>query len=390
MRRWIRTRWVAVTAALLASAAALAVEFRADEELVLEGPRDDMVFAAARRVAVRAQSVDDLFVAGATVAVDGARADRLALIGETLLFQNFEAKDLVAAGRQLELLGGVVTDDVLAAGAMVTLGAGAQIRGSAVLSGVDVIVESPVGAELRAAGERVRVNGVVGGDVELAGHRVFIGPNARIGGRLTHRAEMIEIDPAAQIAGEVVALEPRATDVTERWAGKAIATAIVFGLAFVLGVVALMTLLAALLPSLMRESAARMGAQPLATLGLGVLIAFAAPAVIALCIATIIGIPIALVLIAVLAALAPIAIAASAYYLGRQASGLAQRGAPPAEPRLGARLGWTALAVLALLIVGALPFVGGLAWMAAYVFGLGAVAVVIARALSRGSQPVVA
>src|SRR5690606_19214900 len=126
----------------------------------------------------------------------------------------------------------------------------------------------------------------------------------------------------------------------------------------------------------------RMRDRPLATLGIGFLVAFGAPVVIGLFAVSIVGLPIALVLLAAFSALAPIALAASVYFAGRQASRLAHRGAPPPEPGFGARLGWTALAMAALLIVGAIPLLGGLAWLAALVFGLGAVVVALVRALA--------
>jgi hypothetical protein len=356
------------------------MDFYTDEEVVLEGAVDDMLFAAARRISLEASSTDDVFLAGATITVNGARADRLTMAGESLIFTSFQAEDVVAAGRQLQFLGGAVADDVLAAGAEVTLADGFEVGGSAMLAGADVIVEAPVGGELRAAGERVRLNALVDGDVELSGNRVIVGPETRIRGGLTHRAEEIEIAPEAQIDGEVVALEPRA-DVD---AGGAIAGMVVIGIALFAGVLVLFALLAGSLPALMRSSAERMRGQPLATLGAGFLIAFAAPVVMAILAVTVIGVPIAIVLAIMLAAAAPLAITATVYFIGRQFAALAHRSAAAGEPGFGARAGWTALGALALLIVGLIPFIGGLAWLAAYVFGLGAVVILIARTLSSG------
>jgi hypothetical protein len=381
------TIW-AVAAAVLFGAVSAAVDFRSGEEVRLSGAFQDVLFAAGGRVHVEATSSDDIYVAGRTITVDGARADDLVVAGETAIFNGFEAADVTAAGRALEMLEGVIGDDLIAAGASVNLAEGLEVRGSAVLSGAEVIVEAPIGAELRAAGERVRLDAVVGGDVELAGRRIVVGPKARIGGNLTHRADTIEIDPAAEIAGEIIAREPRAADVAERWAGKAIAGAIMFGLVFLLGFVVLVALIATLLPALMRDSDQAMRRRPFATLGIGFLIAFAAPVGIAAFAASVVGLPVALMLAAVFATAAPVAIAATAYYLGRRASALAARGAAPGEPRFGARLGWTALAVLALLIVGLIPFVGALAWLVAYVFGLGAASVRAVRALAVGPAPV--
>ena len=204
---------------------------------------------------------------------------------------------------------------------------------------------------------------------------------------LTHRAEEIEINPAAVIEGEITALEPRASDAAERAAVRIVASIIFFGLAFLIGVIVLMTLLAALLPALMNRSTQRMNESPLAVLGAGFLIAFAAPVVMLLLTVTIIGIPIAGAVAIVYAVAGMLAIAATAYYLGRKASGLMARGETPPEPKFAARLGWTALAMLALLIVGMIPILGSLVWLAAFVFGLGAAAIEGARLLAFGGAP---
>lgn len=354
------------------------------EETELTGALDDMAFVAGNRVVVSATSTDDIYAAGGNVIARSASASDLIFAGGDILLDGAEAGDVRAAGGTLKFLDGVVRDDVVVFGGQIQLGPEFSVAGSAVLAGGEVRLESPVGGEVRAGGGYVLIDSSIGGDVSVSGDRVVIGPDARIGGSLTHRAGKIEIDPAAVVTGEVRALDPgeeaplRAQDVI--WA---------VALAFIGGLVALILLAwaaAIFLPGLMRDADHMIREKPWVTLAIGFLIGLVAPGLLLLLVITIVGIPVALTLGALLVAAVPLAIAAFVNFAGMMIRRILRHDVS-VPPDLPTRALWSAAAVIALVLIGLIPFVGVIAWTAAYVTGLGAVATQGAKSLARGVRP---
>jgi hypothetical protein len=217
----------------------------------------------------------------------------------------------------------------------------------------------------------VRLNGKVDRDAHLSGDEIVVGPEARIGGDLSHRARKVEIDPAAVVAGQIIAIEPPAHPDFEAWGVKAAAAVAIFAFAFLVGMGFLVVVIVIALPALMNSARTMIVQKPLSTLGLGFLISIAAPVVIAFLFATIFGIPLALLIAVLCAAAAPLAIAASAYFVGIGARRMMTKNAE--TPHWLARAMWSALAAFALVVIGLVPVLGGLVWVIAYIIGLGAI-----------------
>lgn len=364
---------VLLAALLFATGALLAqIETRSGDRVTAGDVIPDMGFFAAGELTVTAKSEDDLFAAGGDVSIDGAEADHMIAAGGDVTVAEAAFDDLIIAGGDVTLISGAVTDDLVAAAGDLNVRSEFRIGGSAVISGGDVTLEASVPRELRAAGRRVRLDANVGGDAHVTGDDVVIGPNVRIGGDLRHRAQTIEIDPGAVIEGEVVALEPVAGPDFEKWGVRAVAAAALFALAFLVGIGVLVVAIAAALPALMNSAAAMIREKPLSTLGIGFLVAAAAPIVIAFLFATIFGIPLALLIALFYAAAAPLAIAAFAYFIGMTGRRMIA-GNQSEAPGLFARVIWSAFSVGVLVILGLIPFLGQLVWLLAYVFGVGAV-----------------
>ena len=90
---------------------------------------------------------------------------------------------------------------------------------------------------------------------------------------------------------------------------------------------------------------------------------------------------------AIYLAVAPLAFAAVVYVLGLRVRALFKRGDAGEPPKAWARLGWSMLAMLALLLVGLIPLVGGAIWLIAYVIGLGAIVLQGRAALATAMPP---
>lgn len=357
---------------------------RTGESVSAEASLADMAFLAGDAIRIRAASDDDIFAAGGTIRVDATSADHLILAGSEIDLRDIGVDDVIAAGGQLNLRSGAVRDDVLAAGGTVTLHPGLAVAGSAVVSGGEVRINAPIRQELRVAASRIVLNSAVDGDVKLMGDDIEIGPQARLGGNLQYRGETIQIAPGAVIAGTTSILPAEEHDEFERWGKGSAAFFAGFAIAAVLGVTLLVVVIALVLPGLMNRSALLIRQRPLLSLGVGFLAMFVLPFTLFLLFVTIVGAPLAMLVAAMLLAFTPVGVAASAYFLGMQGRRLVRKPADDAPPpTTGARLLWSAIAIVLILALGMIPFVGGLIWLLILMFGIGAILVQGGMALAR-------
>ncbi len=347
----------------------------------------DMAFFAGDEVRIKASSDDDIFAAGGSIQVDTTTADHLVLAGGEINIKDIKVDDVIMAGGDLNLRSGSTTDDVLASGGTVTLHPKFQIAGSAVVSGGEVIINAPIQKELRVAANRIVLNSAVGGNVKLMGDSITVGPKARLGGNLQYRGENIQISPSAVVTGTRSILPAEEHDDFERWGKGSAAFFAVFAIAAMLGIMLLVVVIALILPGLMNKASLLIKQRPLLSLGVGFLAMFVLPFALFLLFATIVGAPLALLIAVMLLAFTPIGIAASAYFIGMQGRQIIKKpsdDAPP--PTIGARLIWPAIAIALILLLGMIPYAGGLIWLLILMFGMGAILVQGGLALARDSQ----
>lgn len=377
---------LATASLVIGAAATLGVQTRSGEWVEITGEQDDMVFAAGANIKLSLTTPDDVFAVAGDIEASAVTADHLSLAGGDVTMDSLAVNDVVALGADILITSGQIEDDLLAAAADLSLGKALGIGGSAIVSGADLSIESPIGGELRATGEAVSINSAVGGDILVRANRLRIGPNARIDGDLRHRAQEITIDEAAMFAGEIIVLPPQAGPQLEPAMRRAAVMLSLFGVLLVFGLLVLVLAAVAALPAIMNRSRSMLSDRPLPALGIGFLITVIGPALIGLLFATVFGIPLALLIAALFAALAPLAIAGAAYWLGLRARQAVGAGKMRDPPGLGGRLVWTALGSLVLMVAAIIPIFGGIASLLALVIGLGAVGTQIWLALS-GERP---
>jgi hypothetical protein len=132
--------------------------------------------------------------------------------------------------------------------------------------------------------------------------------------------------------------------------------------------------LAALFPGLMVRSGGMIAKNPLIAGLIGIAVLVVGPAAAVMLLITLIGMPLAATLLAVLFALVFLGLGGAASGLGLGVRRLTRGSAGAEAPKLGPLLGWTLLGSIVLCALGAIPFVGGWIWLIACFVGLGAVA----------------
>ena len=341
----------------------------------------DMTFFSAEDVTVRVNSTDDVFAAGGTVRVDQTSADHLVLAGGDISVADVSIQDLFAAGGTIKLVSGGASDDIVAAGGEIDVGPDFTIGSSAVLTGGEVRIETPVPADLRVGAGDAYINSQVGGDARLSGELVTLGPKARIAGDLFYRTGNLVLEPGAVVTGRQLPMPETDRSAMEAWGQGAGRLFAMFALSVLLGFTVLVMVIAVAVPALMRSASDMIRQRPLQSLGIGALIAVGAPFLIVLLFASVVGTPLAMLVAAICVALTPVALAATAYFAGMEARRIATgQKEPPAG--ILARLLWPALGAAIILILGLIPLAGLLVWILALLFGLGAIATRGGKALA--------
>jgi hypothetical protein len=255
------------------------------------------------------------------------------------------AEDQIVITGDVEVARGETADDVVV------------VNGS-------VRVDGRVTGDLVAVSAPVRVTGVVEGDVVAVADRVVIGPGGRIEGDLLYGDEDPVLTTPGAVGGKTEQFDVgEVLDPFGSFVGR-----IVLWLAFSASSLALGLLLLWLAPRALEAAmwVARTSTGP--AIGIGLAVFFGVPAAAVLALITLVGIPLGIVLLLALLPLYAIGYTTSAWLLGRAILG------PPRGRVLAFLAGWGILRLIALI-----PVVGGLAWFAATVFGLGALTVALWR-----------
>ena len=313
--------------------------YAASESIRLDGRLAGDLVAAAQRVRVDGRVDGDLFAAARTVDLRGAVGDSTRVGGEQVTVNAAIDGDLIAGANRLRILDGAVITGGLAAAAS-----------SVELDGV-------VDENLYAAAGEIIVRGTIRGDANVIADRLDLEPGARIEGDLDYRTRIpLSAEAAARVGGEVRYEEP----VDDEDGGGALFWSWRTGAAMFAGLLAV-----ALFRRLMGQLVSTVAGEPT----LGALLGFGAflivPVGAAVVMVTLVGLPVGLIAVllfgaAVYVAKLPVAVWAGAHLLTRLGR---------TEPSPYAAM---AVGVLALYLLFAIPWLGGLFWLVATCLGLGA------------------
>ncbi len=307
------------------------------------------------------------FLAGEYLSVKAPVSGSVFALGAHLDVSSSIDKWLFAAAESIRIAG-TVRDHARLVGENVELTPSSRLEGPVSIAARSVTLAGELSDGGKVTARSVRVDGHVAGDLEVIGEEIEVGPGARIDGRLRYRGEHApQVADGAEIHGGTERLGGR----FERfgWWSRdhhfgPFGRSIGLGTALVLGVVMLL-----LGPAFMSDTSAIARREWATSLGIGFMVLVGVPFAAVLLIITLIGIPVALLAIALYAALLMLGYACGAIALGDL--GL-QTFAPGRAASTGARV----LALLAtLLLLGLLRHVtllGGLLVFVVFLAGVGA------------------
>lgn len=173
--------------ALAVPASALAAVFAGQEVIEVTEAIADDVFLTGERIKVSGAIQDDAFIAGGTIEVTAPIGEDLMAVAEGVSLLSAVDDDAFLAGDIVTVTGEASVDDLFAAGRVVELGEKTEVRG-----------------DVYAAGSTVVLNGAIAGSVRVAGETVEIGSTAKIAGDLiVYSATAPTIAEGATIGGDV-------------------------------------------------------------------------------------------------------------------------------------------------------------------------------------------
>ncbi len=321
---------------------------------------------------------DDRFIAGTDLIMTEEVPGDAILVGGRIATSGAIHGDEVAAGGQLELgadvdgglyvaggrvhLDGKVGRNARIAGADVEVGPQAEVQGGLTIGGGRVEFNGRVGKYLQIGARSARINGHVGGDLDVASAELDVGPNAVIDGQLTYYGpRAATIAAGAQIRGGVHYVERKPSPEHRRGFGAG-------AWIWLIGWFIAGSILLALFPGFARSASN----SALQRTGLALLLGFAVlvcvPVAAILLIASVIGIPLALLLLASYLVLLPLGYLASAVAIGEWLLLRLRRGAEIfTRQRILMLLG----VLVALFVLARVPVLGGILRFLVMLAGVG-------------------
>lgn len=319
------------------------------------------VYAAGGQVRPAGPVPGDFIAAGGRVILDQPVGGDAALMGGSVDVRAPVGDDLRATGGDINIESSV-GGELFAMGGSVTLTRAAAIAGAANVYGGNVTVEGRVEGALSANAQKIRINGEVRGDVHLAGADIELGPLAKIGGALSY-ASAAELKRAegATIAGAITREEPkrqrgdRGSRVEGDWRASH-GPSWAGGVFFYLSLLACAAALMLVAPTFAIHTSERIKTTPWLALAVGLGALLAVPVLAVLLFITLLGIPLGIMVLSLYPALLLAGFVVGALFIARLMPAALRQPAPAAFAR---NLGYVALALLLVLLVGRVPFVGG-------------------------------
>ena len=306
----------------------------------------------------------DFAAGGGKVIVNHPVAGDASLAGGSVDVRAPVGDDVRAVGGDVSIES-TVGGELFAAGANIALTSAAAVGRGASLWGSSVAIDGRINGDLKTTAQKVTINGDVRGNARLVADEIELGPQARIGGSLSYasKSDLKKAD-GATIVGAVTREEDssgraarRAPDGGWTWEGSVRGSSWVGSVMSFVVLLALAAIFLVILPRFGERASERIQASPWLALVAGFGSIIAVPVLALLLFVTLLGIPLAIAVLALYPALMLAGFVIGVLFIARLlATGLGKQ-----VPRgFKGAIGYFAAGLLLTLLVAKVPFVGGL------------------------------
>ena len=348
---------------MVVPAPANALDIRRDTDVVTIAKSetiDDTLLVAAETVLIEGVITGDLVAVGRRIDISGSVEGNVLAFAESVTVRGKVGGFALGAASSYDLRGATVGGDLWIAGERVGIDDEARVGRNATVGAQTISVEGFVAKDLYAFAETVELSGVLGEDLEAIADRVRLLGEAHVGGNVRfrsgnedrlHRAETVRVDGDVEFLDMPEGFEDRSRYATVEFYLWQVARLIA---AFLVGLAFLW-----FVPGY-RSVSIGAGVDALKTAGVGFLIMVSVPIMAVLVAFTLVGLPLSFIAIAAWLLSLYLAKIVVGAVVGRML--LSQSGSLP----------WTLLVGLTIVIVAVnLPFIGGIINLVLTIVGLG-------------------
>jgi hypothetical protein len=188
----------------------MAFELRCQNDIFLsedETIAEDLI-AVAEEIDVKGEIKGDCIAAARNINLLGIIADDIMAVGQNITLEGEVGDSFRAAGKTVTI-NARIKGDITAFGESITLHDDCIAEGDVVIAGRELQINGKVLKSLKAYGGKIKIRGEVAEDATLKGDRIVLYPGAKIGGNLTYTcANQIELMGDARVAGETTWNKP--------------------------------------------------------------------------------------------------------------------------------------------------------------------------------------
>ncbi len=256
-------------------------------------------FAFGESVEISGTVNGDLYAAGGHVLVDGQINGDLLAVGGKVTISGTISQDARIAGGEVIISGKIGRNVTVGSGNM-ELTPNAVIQGGVVAGSGNIHVAGSVGRDITIGAGSMTISGNTTGNIKAAAGAIRLTSNAKVSGDLTYWSQSpASIDSQAKISGHITKAAlpkefvPQPEDAVKLFLGLKLFWVVAnFTSTLILGL-----LLIHFYPTFSQRAVAHLKKQPLASAGLGVLVLIFTPILVAILGITLIGLPLAFLLV---------------------------------------------------------------------------------------------
>jgi hypothetical protein len=295
MKKLLSLLLVSFLLTLTISLPAYGVGFKAGENLNISEILTDDHYIAGGRVVIDKDVTGDLYIAGGEVIVNGNVADDLVIAGGRVTVMGNVGDDLRAFGGQVTIFGNV-GDDLITGGGMVDISPNSVIGGTIVGGAGYLTMGGEVMEDIQGGFGMLILNGKVGGNVTVTvEEKVEISENAKIMGDLNYSA-LLEMDfPENTVEGEIKFNKFTANEGADEMVKQLNDAYLGWKMWSFLSALLILGLLAGFMSKMLLKAGSLAKADLLKTFGIGILTVIVAFVGSIILMATVVGIPLALI-----------------------------------------------------------------------------------------------
>ncbi len=157
---------------------------------------------------ISGEVTEDLLVLGGEVTATGKVGGDIAVVGGTVDFHGEAEDDVRIVGGEVTVAGEIKGDLVVVAGTLKVLST-AKINGDILFFGGEADISGEVGKSILGTSDRIRVDGLVAGDIQVRTGQLLLGERSVVTGlvKFTSEKELVRAQ-GAEVGGKVIQDKP--------------------------------------------------------------------------------------------------------------------------------------------------------------------------------------